>query len=96
MPRCASSALQYLGIVGAVYGLVRPRAGIVLRLARRRAHVLAAGRQRGPVRDRGAGRLGLRAWLQAPASGVFFVVAISLAVYGLIIAAAIKFGSWTR
>jgi hypothetical protein len=34
--------------------------------------------------------------LQTPASGFFVVVAISLAVYGLIIAAAIKFGSWTR
>jgi hypothetical protein len=34
--------------------------------------------------------------LQAEASGLFVVVAISLAVYGLIIAGAIKFGSWTR
>jgi hypothetical protein len=34
--------------------------------------------------------------LQTSASGFFVVVAISLAVYGLIIAAAIKFGSWTR
>ncbi len=35
-------------------------------------------------------------WLQTSASGVFIVVAVSLAVYGLVIAGAIKFGSWTR
>jgi hypothetical protein len=34
--------------------------------------------------------------LQTGASGFFVVVAISLAVYGLIIAEAIRFGSWTR
>jgi hypothetical protein len=34
--------------------------------------------------------------LQTPASGFFGVVAASLAAYGLTIAAAIKFGSWTR
>jgi hypothetical protein len=34
--------------------------------------------------------------LQTGADGFFAVVAISLAVYGLIIAGAIKFGSWTR
>lgn len=35
-------------------------------------------------------------WLQASASGFFGVVAASLAVYGLTIALAIKWGSWTR
>jgi hypothetical protein len=34
--------------------------------------------------------------LQTSASGFFIVVAISLALYGLIIAGAIKLGSWTR
>ena len=34
--------------------------------------------------------------LQTSASGLFVVVAISLATYGLIIAGAIKLGSWTR
>jgi hypothetical protein len=34
--------------------------------------------------------------LQAGASGFFVVVAISLGVYGLIIAGAIKLGSWAR
>jgi hypothetical protein len=34
--------------------------------------------------------------LQTSASGFFVVVAISLAVYGLTIAGAIRFGSWTR
>jgi hypothetical protein len=37
------------------------RAGLVLCLAGRRPHVLAAGRQRGETGDRGTGRLGLRA-----------------------------------
>ena len=40
---------------------VRLRAGLVLCLAGRRTHVLAAGRQRGPAGGRGARRLGLRA-----------------------------------
>mgnify|MGYP003439939475 CR=1 FL=1 len=31
-----------------------------------------------------------------PSDGFFIVVAISLAAYGLIIAGAIKLGSWTR
>ena len=34
--------------------------------------------------------------LQPSASGFFVVVAISLGLYGLIIAGAIKLGSWTR
>ena len=34
--------------------------------------------------------------LHASASGLFFVVAASLAVYGLILAAAIRFGAWTQ
>mgnify|MGYP003472509434 CR=1 FL=1 len=34
--------------------------------------------------------------LQTSASGFFVVVAISLGLYGLIIAGAIKLGSWTR
>jgi len=34
--------------------------------------------------------------LQTSASGFFVVVAISLAVYGLTIAGATRFGSWTR
>jgi hypothetical protein len=33
---------------------------------------------------------------QLRSTGFFAVVAMSLAVYGLIIAGAIKFGSWTR
>jgi hypothetical protein len=35
-------------------------------------------------------------WLKTPASGFFGVVAVSLVVYGLIIAGAIRLGSWTR
>ena len=74
---------------------VRLRAGLVLCLAGGWTDVLAAGRQRGPL------VVALGGWacvhvLQTSASGFFVVVAISLGLYGLIIAGAIKLGSWTR
>jgi putative MATE family efflux protein len=87
---------SYLQIVGAFYGLYG--FGLALFFASQ-----GAGRMFWPLAGSVA-RLAIVAlggWLclhvlQTPASGFFGVVAISLAVYGLTIAAAIKLGSWTR
>jgi len=87
---------SYLHIVGAFYGLYG--LGLALFFASQ-----GAGRMFWPLAGSVA-RLAIVAlggWvcvqvLQTSASGFFVVVAISLAAYGLIIAGAIKFGSWTR
>lgn len=87
---------SYLQIVGAFYGLYG--FGLALFFASQ-----GAGRMFWPLAGSVA-RLAIVAlggWLclhvlQTPAGGFFGVVAISLAVYGLTIAAAIKLGSWTR
>ena len=87
---------SYLHIVGGCYGLFG--LGLALFFASQ-----GAGRMFWPLAGSVA-RLVIVAvggWvcvhvLQAPASGFFVVVAISLAVYGLIIAGAIRLGSWTR
>ena len=87
---------SYLQIVGAFYGLYG--FGLALFFASQ-----GAGRMFWPLAGSVA-RLGIVAlggWLclhvlQTPASGFFGVVAISLAVYGLTIAGAIKLGSWKR
>lgn len=87
---------SYLHIVGAFYGLYG--FGLALFFASQ-----GAGRMFWPLAGSVARLLivALGGWicahvLQTSASGFFCVVAISLAVYGLVIAAAIKFGSWTR
>ncbi len=87
---------SYLRIVGAFYGLYG--FGLALFFASQ-----GAGRMFWPLAGSVA-RLAIVAlggWvclhvLQTSASGFFGVVAISLAVYGLTIAGAIKLGSWTR
>lgn len=87
---------SYLRIVGAFYGLYG--FGLALFFASQ-----GAGRMFWPLAGSVA-RLAIVAlggWLclqvlQTPASGFFGVVAASLAVYGVIIAAAIRLGSWTR
>ncbi len=86
----------YLHIVGAFYGLYG--LGLALFFASQ-----GAGRMFWPLAGSLA-RLVIVAlggwacvhWLHTSASGLFVVVAVSLAAYGLIIAAAIKLGSWTR
>jgi putative MATE family efflux protein len=86
----------YLNIVGAFYGLYG--LGLALFFASQ-----GAGRMFWPL----AGSVArlvivvLGGWvcvhlLHTSASGFFFVVAISLGLYGLIIAGAIRMGSWTR
>jgi putative MATE family efflux protein len=87
---------SYLQIVGAFYGLYG--FGLALFFASQ-----GAGRMFWPLVGSVA-RLAIVAlggWLclhvmQTSANGFFAVVAASLAAYGLIIAAAIKLGSWTR
>jgi putative MATE family efflux protein len=86
----------YLRIVGAFYGLYG--FGLALFFASQ-----GAGRMFWPLAGSVARLLivALGGWvcvhlLQTEASGFFVVVAISLGVYGLIIAGAIKFGSWRR
>ena len=87
---------SYLHIAGAFYGLYG--LGLALFFASQ-----GAGRMFWPL----AGSVvrlvivALGGWvcvhlLQTSASGLFVVIALSLAVYGLIIAGAIRFGSWTR
>jgi Na+-driven multidrug efflux pump len=87
---------SYLRIVGAFYGLYG--FGLALFFASQ-----GAGCMFWPLAGSVARLLivALGGWacahlLQTGASGFFLVVAISLAVYGLIIAGAIRFGSWTR
>jgi Na+-driven multidrug efflux pump len=87
---------SYLRIVGAFYGLYG--FGLALFFASR-----GAGRMFWPLAG-SVVRLVIVAvggWvcvhvLQTSASGFFSVVAISLAAYGVIIAGAIRFGSWAR
>jgi Na+-driven multidrug efflux pump len=86
----------YLHIVGALYGLYG--FGLALFFASQ-----GAGRMFWPLAGSVARLVivALGGWvcvhvLQTSAGGFFVVVAISLALYGLIIAGAIKFGSWTR
>jgi Na+-driven multidrug efflux pump len=87
---------SYLQIVGAFYGLYG--FGLALFFASQ-----GAGRMLWPLVGSVArlaivalgGWLCLQVW-QTPASGFFVVVAVSLAVYGLTIAAAIQLGSWKR
>ena len=86
----------YLHIVGASYGLYG--FGLALFFASQ-----GAGRMFWPLAGSVARLLlvALGGWvcvhvLQTTASGYFTVLAISLAAYGLIIAGAIKFGSWKR
>ncbi|WP_326540085.1 MATE family efflux transporter [Pseudorhodoferax sp.] len=86
----------YLRIVGASYGLFG--LGLALFFASQ-----GAGRMLWPLVGSLA-RLSVVAvggwicvgWLQAPASAFYTVVAASLALYAAIIAAAIRFGGWTR
>lgn len=86
----------YLHIVGVFYGLYG--LGLALFFASQ-----GAGRMFWPLAGSMARLVivALGGWvcvhlLQTTASGLFTVVAMSLAVYGLIIAAAIKLGCWTR
>ena len=86
----------YLNIVGAFYGLYG--LGLALFFASQ-----GAGRMFWPLAGSVARLVivALGGWvcvhvLHTSASGFFVVVAVSLAVYGLTIAAAIKLGSWTR
>lgn len=87
---------SYLRIVGAFYGLYG--FGLALFFASQ-----GAGRMFWPLAGSVA-RLAIVAlggWIclnvmQTSASGLFGVVAASLAVYGLVIAAAIKLGTWNR
>ena len=87
---------SYLRIVGACYGLYG--FGLALFFASQ-----GAGRMFWPLAGSVARLVivALGGWvcvhvLQTSASGFFVVVAASLGLYGLIIAAAIKFGSWAR
>lgn len=95
-PAVRAFGASYLQIAGACYGLYG--LGLALFFASQ-----GAGRMFWPLAGSVA-RLAIVAvggWLclhvlQASASAFFGVVALSLAVYGLIIAGAIKLGSWTR
>jgi Na+-driven multidrug efflux pump len=87
---------SYLRIVGAFYGLYG--FGLALFFASQ-----GAGRMFWPLAGSVARLLivALGGWvcvhvLRTSANGLFVVIAISLAVYSLIITGAIKFGSWTR
>ncbi|HMA08796.1 MAG TPA: MATE family efflux transporter [Ramlibacter sp.] len=87
---------QYLRIAGGAYGLF----GLGLALlfasqgAGRMAWPLVASSTRLLVVAVG-GWVAIH-WLQVPAGGFFFVVAFSLAIYGVTLAAAIRLGGWTR
>ena len=95
-PAVRAFGASYLQIVGAFYGLYG--FGLALFFASQ-----GAGRMFWPLAGSVArlGVVALGGWLclqvlNTPASGFFTVVALSLAVYGLIIAAAIQLGSWKR
>jgi putative MATE family efflux protein len=92
----AGFGASYLHIVGAFYGLYGM--GLALFFASQ-----GAGRMFWPLVASLARLLivALGGWLcvhvlQSSANGLFIVVATSLAVYGLMITAAIKLGGWTR
>jgi putative MATE family efflux protein len=86
----------YLNIVGGCYGFFG--LGLALFFASQ-----GAGRMLWPLLGSLA-RLGVLAvggwvcirYLETPADGLFFVVALSLVLYGLTIAGAVRLGSWTR
>jgi putative MATE family efflux protein len=95
-PLVRAFGANYLNIVGGCYGFFG--LGLALFFASQ-----GAGRMFWPL----AGSLarlvivGVGGWfcaqlLHAPASAFFIVVAASLAVYAIVIAAAIRLGSWTR
>ena len=95
-PAVRAFGASYLQIVGAFYGLYG--FGLALFFASQ-----GAGRMFWPLAGSVArlGVVALGGWLclqvlNTPASGFFTVVALSLAVYGLTIAAAIQLGSWKR
>jgi len=87
---------QYLRIAGGAYGLFG--LGLALLFASQ-----GAGRMAWPL-VASSTRLfvvGVGGWvaihlLQAPATGFFLVVAFSLAIYGITLAAAIRLGGWSR
>jgi putative MATE family efflux protein len=95
-PAVIAFGADYLRIVGGCYGMFG--LGLALFFASQ-----GAGRMFWPLAGSTA-RLLLVAgggwacvhWLHSPASGFFAVVAASLVVYGLVIAGAIRLGSWTR
>jgi Na+-driven multidrug efflux pump len=95
-PAVVAFGADYLRIVGGCYGMFG--LGLALFFASQ-----GAGRMFWPLAGSTA-RLVLVAgggwacvhWLHTPASGFFVVVAASLVVYGLVIAGAIRLGSWTR
>lgn len=95
-PAVRAFGAAYLQIVGAFYGLYG--FGLALFFASQ-----GAGRMFWPLVGSVArlGVVALGGWLclqvwQTPASAFFGIVAASLAVYGLTIAAAIQLGSWKR
>jgi len=95
-PAVRGVGAQYLHIVGGFYGLYG--LGLALFFASQ-----GAGRMFWPLAGSMARLVAVAAggWvcvhvLQTQASGFFTVVAFSLAVYGLILAGAIRMGSWTR
>jgi putative MATE family efflux protein len=87
---------RYLNIAGGCYGLFG--LGLALFFASQ-----GAGRMRWPLTASAVRVVVVTAggWvcvnlLQVPATGFFFVMAASLAAYGLTVAAAIRLGGWTR
>lgn len=95
-PAVRAFGASYLQIVGAFYGLYG--FGLALFFASQGAGRMfwsLAGSVARLVIVAMGGWICLHV-LQTPASGFFGVVAVSLAVYGLTIAAAIRLGSWTR
>lgn len=85
---------EYLHVVGACYGLFG--LGLALFFASQGAGRMfwpLAGSVARLVSIAGAGWIVVH-WLHAPATALFVVIAISFAVYALIIAGAIRFGAW--
>lgn len=87
---------DYLHVVGACYGLFG--LGLALFFASQGAGRMfwpLAGSVARLVTIAGSGWIVVH-WLHAPATALFVVIAISFAVYALIIAGAIRLGSWAR
>jgi putative MATE family efflux protein len=87
---------DYLHVVGACYGLFG--LGLALFFASQGAGRMfwpLAGSVARLVSIAGAGWIVVH-WLHAPATALFVVIAISFAVYALIIAGAIRLGAWAR